>query len=452
MIKDSIFWLKNKLFRRASCNAYEEAMRFDSLSGVEKQKIEFEKCKALIAYAYEHVPYYKDYYSSVGFSPSQLNCWDDWNRVPPLEKTVIRNNGMSLLSDEFHIEDLSISTTGGSTGTPLKVFKDSSVPVEVMAWRSFQWWNISPSANVGILHRRTPTSFISKLKNRMIWFPTRRAYLNASKITEQDVLQFVKDIKQQHTVWLQGYCSALEVVADYIIDKRISIDNVKMIWSTSSPLSNIVRRKLEQAFSCQVMDQYGCMEMWNIAMQKPNEQCLTICSDYVHVDIVDDNNRRVDNKVTGDILMTDLNTYAYPLIKYRLGDKSSILEGAEESSDGYPKMDFVKGRISDSVCLPDGTRIDGAYLTTICDNYSDLISSFQIYQKKDYSVCLKIVLHDNVSPINSRIEDIASKLKSQIGETVQFTTEFVDSIQGDRGKKRYIISEIALAQYNKSNR
>ena len=95
--------------------------------------------------------------------------------------------------------------------------------------------------------------------------------------------------------------------------------------------------------------------------------------------------------------------------------------------------------------------IDGAYLTTICDNYSDLISSFQLYQKKDYSVFFKILLHKHVSPNDGRIEEITSKLKSQIGDTVQLTTEIVDSIPGDRGKKRYIISEIALSKYNKSD-
>ncbi|MBP5366425.1 MAG: phenylacetate--CoA ligase family protein [Bacteroidales bacterium] len=445
-MKSSIFWLKNRLFRWKAYKAYKESLLFDKLQGEEKKRIEFEKCRMLVDYAYNHVPFYRSYYDECGFRPEMLSSWADWEKVPPLEKQIIRTRAEELLSDKYKIDDLSITTTGGSTGTPLRVYKDNTIPVEVMGWRAFAWWGIDPSANVGILHRRTPTTFFAKMKNRLLWWPTRRSYLNASKITEQNIVDFIDDIKRQKTVWLQGYCSALENVADYIIKKQIIIDTLKMVWCTSSPLLPLVRKKLEKAFNCSIMDQYGCCEMWNIAIQKPEEPKMTVCNDFVHVDIVDANNMSCDKDELGDILITDLNSFAYPLIKYRLGDKSSYIEFAEDSEDGYPKIDFVRGRITDSVHLGDGTKIDGAYLTTICDNYYDLISSYQIYQKKDYSVELRIVLKDGVDMNDSRIYDITNSLRSQLGKTIPFSSEIVDSIPDDRGKKRYIISEIALSK------
>ena len=73
----------------------------------------------------------------------------------------------------------------------------------------------------------------------------------------------------------------------------------------------------------------------------------------------------------GDVCITDLNTVEFPLIKYRLGDRSSLIQECEESYDGFQKIAFVQGRTSDMLYLPNGDVIDGSYLTTICDNYSE---------------------------------------------------------------------------------
>lgn len=308
------------------------------------------------------------------------------------------------------------------------------------------WWGLDPSDNIGILHRRTPTRFIDKLKNRLLWWPTKRAYLNATKISESEIDQFVHEINAQNTKWLQGYCSALESVADYIIRNSIRIHSLKLVWCTSSPLSNIVRKKMETAFHCSVMDQYGCCEMWNIAMQKPGESCLTLCNDFVHVDVVDEKGFACGQGEKGDILITDLNSFAFPLIRYRLGDKGSIFKTAKESHDGYPKLSFVEGRITDSIYLPDGTHIDGAYLTTICDAYPDVIDSFQIYQDEDYSVELRLILKPCVTDNNQSVKDIVSAFRKKLGSVVPFSYTILDNIPGDNGKKRYIISKIALSK------
>ena len=443
-MKDRIFWFKNYLFRRYAFNKYKEALHYEHLSVEELKALNWEKRKNIVEYAYFHTPFYKKYYDSRGFHPSQIYSDKDWEKVPILEKEFVRENPEALKSDEFDWNSLSPSTTGGSTGTPLIVYKEKKIPFEVMGWRALNWWGLDPSDNVGILHRRTPTSFVGNLKNRLLWWPTQRAYLNATKISNKNIIDFIKEIKRRKIVWIQGYCSALEQVSDFICDNNIYIPNVKMVWSTSSPLSKTVRVKIETAFHCQVMDQYGCCELWNIAMQKPNEPYLTICSDFVHVDVVRDDGSVCGKEEYGDILITDLNTFGFPLIKYRLGDKGSISLTALESHDRFPKLNFVKGRITDSIYLQNNDRIDGAYLTTICDKYPEIIDSFQIYQKLDFSVQLKLVLKKDVSPENPSIQNIINRLREKLGDSIPFSYIILDEIKGDRGKKRYIISEIAL--------
>ena len=338
-------------------------------------------------------------------------------------------------------------TTGGSTGKPLKIYKSKNVHYEVLAWRAIGWWKVSPADNEAIIHRKVPTSFVQIVKNRLLWWPTRRAYLSAKSISEDNIKKFISDLKKNKIRWIVGYCAAIEYVADYILNKGLKIEGIDLIWSTSSPLTSIIRNKIEAAFNCKVMDQYGCCEMGNIAIQRPGEEFLTINADYVHVDIVNQNNNILNEKKEyGDVLITELMTIEFPLIKYRLGDKSRYLKTMQESNDGFPKIEFVRGRISDAVWLPDGTYIDGAFLTTICDNYSDFVACYQIIQSLDYSIQVNFIPKKEVEDFNIARNQIITEFQALTKGQITINHSIVSEISDFAGKRKFIISEISLSK------
>ncbi len=443
-IQEFVFWTKNRFFRSESQKAFDKAISYCSLSPEQRINQDFENRVQLVNYAYEHCPFYKSLYDDHGFHPSQLKTEKDWELIPIIEKRMIRENTDQFVSNQFNKTQLGEITTGGSTGKPLKVYKSKHVHYEVLGWRALSWWGVSPSNNEAILHRRVPATTKQKFLNRLKWWPTKRAYLSATAISDKDIASFLADIKRNRIKWIVGYCASIEHVADYILKHNYQISGIKLIWSTSSPLTKIVREKIETAFHCKVMDQYGCCEMGNIAIQKPGEDVLTINSDYVHVDIVNTSNKCVTNKKEyGDILITDLSTREFPLVKYRLGDRSRIHQTMEESEDGFPKLDFVQGRISDAVWMPDGTYIDGAFLTTICDNYSEYIACYQIHQQLDYSIDISFVLKtEDKSIINRIVNDFKVLTKEQ----VEIRPRIVKEIADFAGKRKFIISEISLAK------
>ena len=443
--KTFCFSLKNKYFRKEAYHQYMECLRYETLPVAERIKESFEKRKKLVEYAYSKCPFYKEYYDKVGFHPDMLQKEEDWVLIPILEKKMIRENAESILSaDVVDHKGVGPSETGGSTGKPLVVYKSKRLHYEILGWRALKWYGISPAMNEGIVHRRVPTTPKQKFTNRLIWWPTKRAYLNATRITDDDLRLFVSDLKAKDIKWLVGYCGALELLADYINKNGICVDCVKLVWSTSSPLTDIVRQKLGSAFHCDVMDQYGCCEMGHIAIQKPKEQFLTVNSDYVHVDIVNQSGSPSDNEQIGDVCITDLNTFEFPLIKYRLGDRSRILKKMEQSEDGFPKLAFVKGRITDMLYQPDGAVLDGSFLTTVCDKYHQYISSYQIYQKKDYSIIFYVVPKGKGS--DSTIKKIENNLRELVKNKVDIDTKIVEDIKDFAGKRKFIISEIALSK------
>lgn len=442
-INNYISWMKNKIFRPTAIKLYKEALHNEKLSIKELNKVNWEKRVKIVEFAYNNIPFYKEYYDANKFHPNMLKKEEDWNLVPILEKSYVRKRREDLINPKAPQKYFVESTTGGSTGTPMKVFWDKRFKIEITGWRAFTWWKVSPADNIGIIHRRVPKSFWNQLKNRAIWWPTQRIYLNAVSMTDNEIEDFVKQINKRKIVWLQGYVGALERIADYIIKHNIKITSLQLIWSTSAPLLQNVRAKLEQAFQCKIMNQYGSNEVSNIAQQCPYSPHLHIHHDFVHVDIVNSNGKIVIDE-EGEILVTNLTSYVFPLIKYRLGDRGTKLSETCNCGCNLPLMKEVKGRISDAIYTPNGLYVDGNYLNSVFDNYYQYFDQFQIYQKKDYSITVYIkIKQPKADNINQIIEKIKSKLDNDVRYQVPISIEEVNNIKDDKGKIRYIISELS---------
>src|SRR5690349_20996207 len=101
--------------------------------------------QALIAYAYEHVPYYRTRFAEAGLGGA-VTSWSDFRRLPILHKRDIRENAPLLRSSEYRPEELVEARTGGSTGTSLTLYFDRKCQElrNAAARRSDRWagWDI----------------------------------------------------------------------------------------------------------------------------------------------------------------------------------------------------------------------------------------------------------------------------------------------------------------------
>ena len=106
----------------------------------------------------------------------------------------------------------------------------------------------------------------------------------------------------------------------------------------------------------------------------------------------------------GDITVTDLENYVFPLIRYRIGDRGCALSYQCSCGVNLPLMDSVKGRTTDNLPLPDGSVLSGEYLTTIFDDFPDAVHAFSVHQKKDFSIVVSYVPNNNRIDKNNTID------------------------------------------------
>jgi phenylacetate-CoA ligase len=241
-------------------------------------------------------------------------------------------------------------------------------------------------------------------------------------------------------IW--GYVGAIDHVASFIEDNHFNIIPPKAIWVTAAPLSDIQRKRIERVFNAPVYEQYGCCEVFSLSSQCSQRQSLHMFHDARLIEFVDNEGSPQPAGKLGNIVLTDLENYSFPIIRYVNGDMGRALDGVCSCGVKLPLMDKVRGRQTDIIKLADGTCLAGEYLTTIFDDFPDSVKGFQVRQQKDCSIKVVYVPNPQYHDISQVIEKVRGALKLKTNSRVPLIFEAVSSIPHDRGKLQYIISEV----------
>lgn len=437
-IKKLLFKFKSILINKDSLRV-DSALEFNStLSKNEIENLTLIKLKKILLHAKQNVPFYASSFTNINLN--EFNTLSDLEKLPILSKSDINNNFNKLIANNISKSRLQIITTGGSTGVPLKLLHDKKFPIMVNGWRTFRWWGVKPYDNIAFIYRKTRTGLLLQL-NSLLWYPTKRSFLDASLMSEISMRKFYIEICKSKPTILQGYVGAVFEFAKFIQSNNLNINFLKAVWVTSAPLINSQRQIMESILNAPVYDQYGCSEVFWLASECKEQKGLHIYSDIRHIEILRDDNTASIPGEYGDIAITDLENYAFPLIRYKNGDRGRLIEKKCRCGLSFPLLDTIKGRVTDNIKLPSGNTITGDYLTTIFDDAPEAIEQFQIYQFKNYTINLKCVPTNHIKSIEI-CEQKTRALQDLTKNEVKINLEIVNKIYNEEGKTRYIISEI----------
>jgi phenylacetate-CoA ligase len=166
----------------------------------------------------------------------------------------------------------------------------------------------------------------------------------------------------------------------------------------------------------------------------------------VYVELVDDQGNEVPEGEMGHVVVTSLNAYAMPLIRYRIGDLARMLPRenypAKRTLD-YPIIEKVIGRDTDLVRTPGGKMLVVHSFTGIFEHIPE-ISQFRITQEKLTGITVEFVAGDGYH------EQLLDRIREKIGENIReaFDIEFIERNQippSASGKPQLIISKISPA-------
>ena len=438
-----LYRLKYESLKPGTCAAYERAMRVERLSPDEIEADNWRQTRELVAYAYQHVPFYRNRFDQIGFHPEDLREQSDFHLVPVLTKRDIRDYRFEMVSDEARLSrDFNTITTGGTTGEPLTVFHVKRAPRAALLWRMLAWWQLGPESDWASVYRETRTSWRSRLREGVINWPGRRLMLDAAHLTGDAMRAFLQDFDRLQPPLLHGYVGGVDRLAEFVLSQNLTVHAPRAIWLTSSPFTRIQAHRIEAAFHAPVYDQYGCCEVFYLAAECPTREGLHMFQDRRRIDFLDESGRACSDGEYGAVAITDLDSRLFPIIRYLNGDRGRALARRCSCGRGLPLMDKVQGRISDRVLLPDGGVISGELLTTIFDDTPDAVRQFQVHQAADYSITIRVIPNPDYAGLAVRLEAVRCKLADLTGPVVTVRLESVREIPQERGKLRFVRSDV----------
>lgn len=403
------------------------------------------KLKNLVDYSRKNVPYYEELFKKNKLLSQDIKTLDDICKIPILNKKTLRKRGHDLLSREFNKFKLKHGKTGGTTGSPVKVFKD--VNNRTFTWASYyrwyDWMGIDYSENI-VTFWGSSTVLSSSFKDNIIssiqQFIQNEIYLNTFEMSYDNMIKYAKRIQKSKPVLIKGYLSAVIEFAKFVEKNNYEFNSVKAISTTTETLLPHNRNYIEKVFNAPVYDQYGCGEVSAISYECSAHKGLHVNQEHVICEVLDKFNKPIVES-TGRIIATDLDNYVMPFIRFENGDMATL--SSEKCSCGVnqPLMKSIEGRSIDTIALKDGRMVHGVFFTDILFDLNiltDQIQRFQIYQ-------------DTIGSVEFRIESesgINNKIKKEIEKAFLIYLNEVKIVEMEKlplsksGKFSYIVNNL----------
>jgi phenylacetate-CoA ligase len=335
-------------------------------------------------------------------------------KFPILSKSQISSDNDSFLSSIYKKNSLIKYETSGSSGVKTTIYVDKK---EQSIFRSIliNWWEWTgyylgkPMVQTGISPER---GFIKSVKDKLL----STIYIDAFGLNEKDIIKRLNLIKSNKKYTLGGFASSLFVISKVVEKNKIKcrFDN---IISWGDKLFSHYEKSIEHILRAKVFENYACNEGIMIG-QKKDLPYFYIYTPSTFVEIIDNEGNPVSDGEIGRVVVTKLDGFAMPLIRYDIGDLAIILPNdryPKKRDFSFPLLEKVVGRNTDIIKTPEGINLIVHTFTGIFEFYPE-ISQFQILQEEEGSIRIHYIPTTLFYPevLDKLAQDILNKTNSKM--------------------------------------
>jgi len=434
------FALKSRTVRASAGAFRDELVSHDTWSAEALRQLQVSRATEIARFAAVRSPFYAHAYRTAGVSIDDLRRPGAWERLPVIDRSALKAAGEEVATPDATPKTARPAKTGGSTGEPLQTMHDARVPTLALAWRMYGWWGVEPWDDIARVGR-WGFGPRESLVNRVSWWPTRQLYLDASLINDESMHRFAREVRRTRPKLMEGYVGAMLEFADFLEREGLEIPAPVAVATSAAPLTPDARHRLANVFGAPVYDEYRGSEVGWMAGECTAQEGLHEFGDARLIEILDADGSPCAVGQVGDVVITDLTNRVYPIVRYRLGDRGSWLGDECPCGRPYRRLNQPEGRVTDVLRLPSGAALNHR-LMAMFSAYPESVRLFQIHQRADHSIVVRVVLGDPADAA-LHVERAVDDLRRRIAHEVPVTIEHVDSLPYTGGKIKYVISDIS---------
>lgn len=421
--------------------AYREGLRFrrEARDWSEERKSAWvlNALRSTARRAFNETDYYRELFNRIGFDVEDDFSFEDFSRLPILEREDILQAQEKLISKKIPREQLLKDATGGSTGQPTEIW----LGAEERGWKesgidfSFEKIGVPTGAKTAYFwgHHLDPRG-ADGLRERLRSFAANERYFDCFRLSPEIFRKYHAEFEKWSPDCIVAYANALGQFAEFLQENNIEPKNYPRICfvTGAEKLSAQHRKTIEKVFGKPVYERYGGRDFGGVGIQTNPSTNLDFEIDWAWALIEPETEEE-----NSPILVTKFHADGMPMLRYRTGDVGNF---PPDSQSGFPVFYLreVVGREVDRIWLPDNRWISGAQLPHLLKSLA--VREFMFVQEEDYSVELQIVPKNDFG--EAEIREILRTIGANL-EGVRIDLKIVEKIpRTEANKLRPVVSKV----------
>ena len=352
---------------------------YEKIDRDDLEQLQLERLQQTLSRVYRRVSYYKNLFDKISFDPFEILSLDDLKKIPYTTKETLR---LAYPYDMFAVplrEVVRMQSTSGTTGQPIIVGYTKN---DIEHWTELTTRVLSAAG-------------VTKDDIIMISFPYGLFtgglgfHYGAERIGASVIPGSSADIEEQLTI-IKDYRVTVCICAPTFLAQMCEVMEEKGITPAelslktallgAEPWSENFRRQIENKLSIKLYDNYGLTEIIGpgVSFECEERNGLHIAEDQFIPEIIDpDTGEPLGFGKKGELVLTTITKEAYPLIRYRTGDLTTLYEDKCKCGRSFIRMERVSERIDDMIII-NGENIFPSQFEQILHDVVGTLPKFQI--------------------------------------------------------------------------
>jgi len=316
-------------------------------------QLQRDRLRDQIAYAVQHVPFYRERFDEAGVEPDAIAIRDALTDLPFTTKADFRQEYPTGLFAVPMERILRIQASSGTTGKP-KIVGYTEADLDLWANLTSR---IVTMAGVGA-DDVVQNTYGYGLFTGGVGFHYGAETVGATVIPvssgqTETQLELLQALESDALLSTPSYALYLAETAEEQ-DVPLSESSLSVALVGAESMTEPMRAEIESRLDVRVIDGYGLSEIIGpgVAAECPQQDGLHLWEDHFYPEIVDpETGKRLPEGETGELVLTTLTKEALPVIRYRTGDITSLTREPCPCGRTHTRIDNITGRTDDLLII-----------------------------------------------------------------------------------------------------
>jgi phenylacetate-CoA ligase len=421
----------------------------EEMPKAELDALQFKLLKMQVYRLYSFSDFYRARMKAKGITPDDIHTLDDAVKLPFMSKKDLRDSYPDKIFTASKREIIRYHASSGTTGKPT-----------IVGYTRRDIDNWAESLGRGMVSAGLGAEDVVQVANTYGLFTgglgfhyaaekIGAAVVPASTGSTERQIQMINDLGVTAMAATPSYMLYVGEVAE-----KMGVDLKQTTLKTgllgAEPWSDKMRDRIQNQYGVRGINCFGASELSGPLWTECSEQCgIHVWSDIALMEVIDpETGERVSPGERGELVLTMLQKEAFPIVRYRMGDLTTMEVDKCSCGRTHPRLMRITGRVDDMLIIR-GINVFPSQVEHCLNTNPEVGNEFQIVVERKGALDEMLVrvelkqeaFTDDIIKLNAVRERIGNKLKNSLNVGVKVELVGPGTLPRFEGKAKRVVDK-----------